>query len=371
MKDTNETTSRGSILVVDDTVENLKLLSSMLGDQGFEVRPVPSGKLALQAVANMVPDLVLLDINMPDMSGFEVCEQLKAKEKTRDIPVIFISALKETLDKVRAFNAGGVDYVTKPFQLEEVKARVETHLALRKAQTELKTNYTKLQELEKLRDDLVHMVVHDMRSPLTAILGSLELMKITLGARLEKSDRENIDSTHLGASRLLRMTNDLLEVNRLEEGSYPLKMEKHRIDELAKSAIDNVKGMAIFRTIQLVAPDSIAVDCDENSVQRIIENLVSNGIKHTPRETALMVLVSKEKDQVLVQIRDEGSGIPEEYHEKIFKKFGTLEARKERQYYSAGLGLAFCKLAVEAHGGAIGVRNVEGKGCEFWFTLPL
>ena len=166
-----------SVLVVDDTIENLRLLSDLLGEQGYEVRAVTNGRQALQAVEHDPPDLILLDINMPEMDGYEVCRRLRATERSKDVPVIFLTALTDTADKVRAFDAGGVDYVTKPFQFEEVLARVKTHVALRRAQAALADSYKRLRALEQLRDDLVHMVVHDMRSPLTALLIDLRLLK--------------------------------------------------------------------------------------------------------------------------------------------------------------------------------------------------
>ena len=135
-----------NVIVVDDTPANLQLLTGMLKERGYKVRPVPSGKLALQAAKNDPPDLILLDIMMPEMDGYEVCERLKADEKLREIPVIFISALNETMDKVKAFGVGGVDYVTKPFQFEEVDARVSTHLKLQRQRRELK-------ELQRVREE--------------------------------------------------------------------------------------------------------------------------------------------------------------------------------------------------------------------------
>ena len=162
----NHETHPASVLVVDDTIENLRLLSDLLGEHGYEVRAVTNGRQALQAVERDPPDLILLDISMPEMDGYEVCRRLKASERSQDVPVIFLTALTDTADKVRAFEAGGVDYVTKPFQVEEVLARVKTHVALRRAQADLADSYARLRALEQLRDDLVHMVVHDMRSPL-------------------------------------------------------------------------------------------------------------------------------------------------------------------------------------------------------------
>ncbi len=172
-----------NILVVDDTPENLHVLAGMLNERGYKVRPVPSGKLALQAAKMTKPDLILLDINMPDLNGYEVCAQLKRDERMLDVPVIFISALNETIDKVMAFGVGGVDYITKPFQFEEVEARVAVHLKLRRTQMELewrnaelkKTN-EELRRLHELRDNLTNMIIHDLRSPLTGVVGAFELI---------------------------------------------------------------------------------------------------------------------------------------------------------------------------------------------------
>ena len=165
-----------SILIVDDMPANLQLLTAMLKERGFKARIARSGRLALQAARNDPPDLILLDVSMPEMNGYEVCERLKADEKLVEIPVIFISALSETIDKVKAFGVGGVDYLTKPLQLDEVLARVEAHIELRRQRLELQQSYAMVRKLEDLRDSLVHMIVHDMRNLLLAISGYLELI---------------------------------------------------------------------------------------------------------------------------------------------------------------------------------------------------
>ncbi|MCE5217099.1 response regulator, partial [bacterium] len=187
MAEATEAAPAPNLLIVDDTPANLQVLAAMLKGQGFTVRPVPSGELALRAAESEPPDLILLDIMMPEMNGYEVCERLKDNDDLRDIPVIFISALSDTSDKVKAFEVGGLDYVTKPFQFEEVRARVGAHLKLRRLQVEaaehhrqLEQSYEQLRELEELRDSLMHMIVHDLRTPLTSIITGLETME-TLG----------------------------------------------------------------------------------------------------------------------------------------------------------------------------------------------
>lgn len=166
------------ILIVDDVPQNLSLLSAMLKREGYRVRPATSGKLAIEAALRAPPDLALLDIKMPGMDGFEVCARFKAAASLKDIPVIFISALRETSDKLAAFEAGGVDYVTKPFREREVQARVRAHLELRQQREQLRANLLRLQQLETLRDNLTHMIVHDLRAPLMAVDGHLKLLEL-------------------------------------------------------------------------------------------------------------------------------------------------------------------------------------------------
>ncbi len=159
----------------------------MLATRGFDARPVTSGAEALEAVAHEVPDLILLDVTMPGMNGFEVCARLREQPDWRDIPVIFLTALTDVSDKVKGFAAGGVDYITKPFQLEEVLARVTTQLALRRARRDLEGTIQQLRELERLRDDLTHMIVHDMRSPLTVLVMQLSVLRMDLSGELAQS----------------------------------------------------------------------------------------------------------------------------------------------------------------------------------------
>ena len=203
MKD-DEAVPAPSVLIVDDTVDNLRLLAEVLGEQGYEVRPVTSGRQALQAVEQDPPDLILLDINMPEMDGYEVCRRLRLNERCRDLPVIFLTAMADTASKVRAFNMGGVDYITKPFQLDEVLARVRTHIALQRARAALAQSYRRLRALETLRDDLVQMIVHDMGSPLLAVQINLENVKRQATA-LDEHSRESLRDAASSAEELQRM----------------------------------------------------------------------------------------------------------------------------------------------------------------------
>jgi signal transduction histidine kinase len=358
--------STPSILIVDDTVENLRLLAGMLTTRGFDVRPVTSGQAALDTMAHAIPDLVLLDVTMPGMDGFEVCSRLKAHPEWKEIPVIFLTALTEVSDKVKGFSVGGVDYITKPFQLEEVQARVDSQLALRAAKKELAESLRRLQELERLRDDLVHMVVHDMRSPLSSLVMNLGLLKMQVPGELV----ETVDDVVLAARSLSSMANTLLDLSRLEEGKMPLKKAQCNLVGLARQAKDAVAAMDPSRAIEIEDSDVAPVSCDGDLVRRVLENLISNGIKHTPTGGRLRISVRRNGPSVHVAVQDEGQGVPAQARQRIFEKFGAVAARKDQSYHSVGLGLAFCKLAIEAHAGSIGVDAAVPRGSVFWFELP-
>ena len=359
-----------SVLVIDDTIENLRLLSNLLGEQGYEVRAVTSGRQALRAVEHDPPDLILLDIAMPEMDGYEVCRRLRAQDRCKDVPVIFITASTETADKVQAFDTGGVDYVTKPFQLEEVLARVKTHLALRRARVALAESYQRLRALEELRHDLVHMIVHDMRSPLTALMIRLKLLTGPV-ATLDEDSRKDLGASLETVEVLSRMANDLLDVSRLEEGKMPVDRAVWDLTRMAGEVRAGLGAMDHKRQIDVESAGTVEVTCDGAIIRRIMENLVSNAIKHTPPGSGVCISIASRDGRVRVEVHDEGSGVPPEAREKIFEKFGTIRSRHdERMYHSAGLGLTFCKLAIEAHGGTIGVDPRVPAGSMFWFELP-
>ena len=344
-----------SILIVDDTPANVLLLVRMLEARGYNPRPVSSGKLALQAARAEPPDLILLDVAMPEMNGYEVCEQLKADAKLKDIPVIFISALSATIDKVKAFGVGGIDYVTKPFQTEEVYARVQTHLRLRR--------------LEELRTDLTHMVVYDLRNPLTILFGLLDILENPALKTISANTREFATLARLSIEDLNNMINSILDVSKMEAGEMKLHRESCDINLLIRTLLATLQTLPGSRTVTLDAPDvPLTVMTDVVLIRRVLQNLLSNALRYTPSGGDIRVSVTSSPSKVRVTVTDAGPGIAPEFHQSIFEKFGQVEDRENRT--GTGLGLTFCKLAVEAHGGRIGVESEVGQGSAFWFTLP-
>lgn len=377
-------TAPADILVVDDTPANLDVLVEMLGEQGFRARPVLSGFLALQSARLQPPDLILLDVNMPEMNGYEVCQRLKADARLKDIPVIFISALHDTMDKVQAFDAGAVDYITKPFQFEEVKARVQTHLRTYRMQKELEQQYAAIKKLEELKDNLTHMIVHDMASPIQTIGLAVDLV---LSGETGPG-RENVEvlSRAADASRsLTEMVNSLLDISRMEAGQMPLHPAEADLRHLAEEAAETMHLLAGAKEIRLaVQGPSVPLHADTDLIRRVFINLIGNALKLTPKGGEVIITASASDGLARAEVHDTGIGIPEEYHERIFEKFGQIEGDPKREIlrlgtqtgqprhqHSSGLGLTFCRLAVGAHGGRIGVRSRPGAGSTFWFVLPL
>ena len=357
------------IMVVDDTPANLQLLEGLLRERGYRVRALPRGRLALAAAEAEPPDLILLDINMPDMNGYEVCKRLKAHPQLKDIPVLFISALNETLDKVKAFALGGLDYVTKPFQFEEVEARVRTHLELRQQQCQLRESYWRLQELERLRDGLVHMVAHDMHSPLLAVRGYLDLLKLKASSQLGATELQYLERARQGATQLTEMVTTMLDVSRLEAGQMPLDRSAVDLAAAARAVVASLASLAEGRRVSIDSPAGpVMADGDPEIIRRVIANLVANAFKFTPEDGEVRIAVEQKEGLARLAVSDTGCGIPPEYHARIFEKFAQVDQQQRR--YSTGLGLTFCKLAVEAHGGQVGVQSQVGQGSTFWFVLP-
>lgn len=365
------------VLVVDDEPSNLQLLGQILQEQ-YQLSFATDGTKALDVAWKVKPDIILLDIMMPTMDGYETCKLLKENATLQNIPIIFISALDETMDKVKAFELGGVDYVTKPFQFEEVVARVGTHLQLRQQQMEieaqkhqLQDSYDRLRELEQLRDNLVHMIVHDMRSPLMGINGMLKILKDEMADALDEQQAIDFDWALTSGHVLQEMISSLLDISRMEAGNMPLAKEATDLRTIVKDALTSM--VALVKECQVTfeqAGSPLSAVCDPEIVRRIIVNLVANAIKFTPPTGEVRIDLSTHSAGVRVSVTDTGPGIPPEYREKIFEKFGMVEIKREGKIPSTGLGLTFCKLAVEAHGGQIGVESEVGKGSTFWFWLP-
>ncbi len=367
----NHTPVSARVLVVDDEPRNRELLRDLLETQGYAVTEAADGREALALALQIMPHAILLDVMMPGMDGFEVCRQLKANSETAPIPVLMVTALDDRDDRLKGIEAGASDFLGKPVDRQDIVLRTRNAVYAKQLYDHVQENLIKLQNLEQLRDSLVHMVVHDMRSPLMGVTGNLEIMEMNLGASLKQNDREILEDAMTSARRLVDMTSSLLDVSRMEAGKMPLRLESCDLGQVASEAVKWLGGLLRRSPVVVFSdPDVGPVQCDKEVVRRVLCNLLANASKFSPEEREIKVSIRREEGLVRVSVRDEGPGIPAEYQERIFEKYGQADSQNQRKGYSSGLGLTFCKLAVERHGGRIGVESVPGCGSTFWFTLP-
>jgi two-component system, sensor histidine kinase and response regulator len=369
--------SECAVLVVDDTETNIDILVGILEDD-YKVAVAMDGESVLECVGSDWPDLILLDVMMPGIDGYEVCRRLKKEPATQDVPIIMVTAMGEMQDETKGLELGAVDYITKPISAPILKARVRNHLelalsreSLREQNRELQESYEKLRELERLRDSLVHMVIHDMRSPLMGVCGTLQMVLPDIQEQIDEEDHEDLQVALAAAMSLSEMVSSLLDVSRMEAGEMPVNKENTDLAPVAGAALASLGGLVGQRCVVFEPPvEPVLGWCDAELIRRVITNLVGNAIKFTPSNGVVTVEVASEGGAATVRVIDTGPGIPPEYRTKIFEKFGQVGEKGESKKFSTGLGLAFCSMAVEAHGGEIGVGSVVGEGSTFWFTLP-
>jgi signal transduction histidine kinase len=357
------------VLVVDDEAANRSLFATMLESDGHEAVLAADGHQALSAAAEAAPDVVLLDVMMPELNGYEVCRRLKADPETAAIPVIMLTGLSQRDSRLEGIRAGANDFLNKPVDLTELRLRVRNAIHSKRLYDEVRAGYARLEKLEALREDLTGMIVHDMRSPLMGISGFLELLQMQTKDVLPEEDYEFLGRALESSHQLMEMVNSLLDVSRLESGEMPLCCGGHDLAHLARAAVESLGSLTWNGRVEVEASGPVYAFCDEQLVQRVIANLVGNGVKFSPKDRPVRVRISGGGERATVSVADDGPGIPAEFHERIFEKFGQVDPCG-RRLRSSGLGLAFCKLAVEAHGGEISLRSAPGEGSEFRMDIP-
>ena len=376
-------TEPGRILIVDDDRMQRMLLTRTLAAQGHQVEAVEGGAPALERLKTGAFDTVLLDVAMPEMDGFQVLERIMSDPVTKQIPVIMVSGFGEMTGIVACIEMGAADYLHKPADPALLRARVEScllkkrwaeqEMALRR---ELEERYFELQKLEALRDSLTHMIVHDLRTPLTSFLTGLQTMECV--GTLSDVQKECLQMSIDGGETLLWMINDLLDIAKMESGALELKRETIAASDLAARSVGQVAALAHDKNVRLVSqiPSDLPVlEGDVEKLSRTLVNLMGNAVKFTPQGGTITVSIDFDErpnrtDSFVLSVADSGEGIPRESFERIFEKFGQVENRKAGRAMSTGLGLTFCKMVVEAHGGRIWIESEIGQGSNFAFAIP-
>ncbi len=355
-----------NILMVDDVGTNLKLLDDILNPEGYKTRPVPNGELALIAAEKEKPDLILLDIMMPGIDGFEICRRLKENPGLSDIPIIFISALGDTDNIVKALTAGGVDYINKPFQAEEVKARVRTHLKLHRQSKELR-------ELNATKDKFFSIIAHDLRGPFSGFLGLSKLLAEELPGLTQKEIQKMSGSMRDSATNLFNLLENLLEWSRMQQGGIIFNPESIWLMSIMNDSMSPVMDSADKKGVEIryeIHAD-LEVFADAYMLASTIRNLASNAVKFT-RKGGKITIAAKTVPGNLVEfsVRDTGIGMNPEMVADLFRIDVQNNRRGTENEPSSGLGLLLSKDFVEKHQGQIWVDSEEEKGSTFYFTLP-
>lgn len=417
------------ILVVDDTPEQLRLLSKILEAQGYKVRKAINGERALQAVEALHPDLILLDVMMPDMQGYEVCCILKESPETRNIPVIFVSALDDIYDKVLGFNVGAVDYITKPYQIQEVVLRVRTHLNLRKLQNklqleigerkaaqealeelnqelenkvnqrtmelqisnmhllklqaELRKSLTVEQELNQLKDEFLQNISHELLTPLNGMIGFLDIVLDELCDNREE-ELDLLQKAKKSSLQLQRIIRDILDFSSLRKGETDVEIESVDLHSCLEDAIAlwlpqlEQKNLKLIRKYSEI---SIQVKADYDKLKQVFEHLLENGIKFTDAGSITIKTFTQgeiesheslESQKAIIMFQDTGIGIAQDDQHKLFQEFVMIDGSSTRRQGGNGLGLVVSQKFIELMGGSLSLVSAgKSLGTTVSVSLPL
>ena len=369
----NASATGGVIVIVDDIFENLQVLGSILDASGYDTAYALNGPEALSVIGELLPDLVLLDVSMPGMDGFAVCERLKADPRTADIPVIFLTAFSEQDYITRGFQVGAVDYISKPFRQGELLSRVKTHMSLRSAMRELAKRNVELTELVVEKNELITIATHDIKSPLQSIVLTVEVIKSMLRRGMYSDIQPQLDSILKTSDKIRDILKNWLDLNAAEAGAMQFIATPIKAANLLANADDSFRQKAEAKHIKLetvVEDPEAEFVADEAGAQAVIDNLVSNALKFSSAGTVRLLLRRGDSGGVIYEISDEGPGITPEDMPKLYNKFARLTARPTAGENSTGLGLAIVKKLVEAMNGTIRCSSTPGLGTTFAVEFP-
>ena len=366
------------ILVVDDTPKNLTLLTAILERRQYEVITAADGDAALKATYEHMPDLVLLDIMMPRVDGFEVCKRLKADDRSADIPVIFISALDDTQDIIRAFDVGGVDYVTKPFKSREVLRRVESHLTLLKQRRELeKVREEEREQFERIntmREQFIRSATHDLKNPLSLITGYTSLMELIPEINESEKVQEYIQLIRHGSNKMRALVQDMLDLIQLQASDTGFNPQVTKLNEIVEQVLMDFEVECHGKKLTLtksIPESNIHILIDRHMMRIMIQQLISNAIKFSNEGDTITVKLEANLEKATITIEDTGLGIPAEHLSEVFTPFFRVPATEHQEREGSGLGLAHAQTIATKHGGKVEAKSKVGEGSTFTVTLPL
>jgi signal transduction histidine kinase len=328
----------------------------------------------LEIAKEKLPDLILLDILMPGIDGFETCRQLKNIPQTQDIPVIFMTALSETSDKVKGFQLGAVDYVTKPFQQEEVLARINTHLTIRQLQNQLQVQNEQLIKLNQEKNEFLGIAAHDIKNPLTAIQSAAEVIELDYETMSKNDMVKQAKRISVTTRQLFTLIDNLLDINAIESGKFNISPSSIDIFPTLQSLVMRYSNRAKSKDIAVhfQSPEKqYHAFVDGNTIIQVLDNLISNAVKYSPYGKQVDIRVTESEKFIRCEIQDEGPGLSDSEQQKLFHKFSKLSTKPTGGEHSTGLGLFIVKKLVEAMNGKVWCESELGKGTTFFVDFPV
>ncbi len=368
MSSTKVAAVKDLVWVVDADESTRGDILDYLEIQGYRVQGLDSGLSMLEMLEATLPDAIIFTIENTEKEGLRICRTIKENPEISRVPVLLITSTNERKIRLKATVSGANEVISKPLDLQYLALRVRNAVNIKKLYDELQDSYKKLQELEALKQSLVQMIVHDFRTPLMTTSMALELAKADWTPLEDKTPY--IVQAEKSNDQLLNLVNDLLDVGKMEEGKMTLtKTEVHLADLIGKSFL-SLSFLAQKKNIDFTTElEDCIVSAEEKLLERVIENLLTNALKYTPPDGSVCIRAFGKENRIRVEVQDNGDGIADEDKTVIFEKFGQVKARQKHRKYSTGLGLTFCKLVIEEHGGTIGVESELEKGSLFWFEL--
>lgn len=366
--------SEYKILIVDDVMSNVLLLKVLLTNEKFQIATASNGRQALDQVIKEKPDLVLLDVMMPDMSGFEVSQQLKANPETAEIPIIFLTALNSTADIVKGFQVGGNDFISKPFNKEELIIRVTHQISLIAAKRIIVAQTEELRKTIIGRDKLYSVIAHDLRSPMGSIKMVLNMLILNLPSdTIGPEMYELLTMANQTTEDVFSLLDNLLKWTKCQIGKLKVVYQDIDMVEVTEGVIEIFSMVAELKkiSIRLETPSKLEVYADIDMIKTVIRNLLSNAIKFSNEETEILVTVQEQEGMAVVSVKDSGCGIDEENQKKLLHTdthFSTFGTNNEE---GSGLGLLLCQDFVIKNGGRLWFTSAKGEGSTFSFSIPL
>lgn len=370
----NQVTEKPYILAVDDEQLNLELLRFILERNNYEFEGTSDDDYFFEILAKRKPDLILLDVIMPRIEGFELCEKLKKFKEYEDIPVIFLTGKVNVKDKVRGFEVGGVDYVTKPFNEQELVARIHNHVELIRAKNQIEEQAKNLRQSNDLKDRMFSIIGHDLRSPLSAAKLKMDfIMRGIINPKDDKFLDETVFDLLKTMDEALNLLQNLLGWAKSESDQIQMIPEKLDLSDLVEQTFRLLKLGSDHKQIEMRnnVPADVFVFADNNMIKTVLRNILSNAIKFTPVEGIIQINAKPGKNKVTIEIEDNGNGISKEDIKKILnpnEHFSKLGTEKEP---GTGLGLVLCQNFVQKNGGVLKIKSELGTGSTFYFDLPV